>query len=109
MGALVAFNQEVFFGKEDYYFRVLCDQLGFSISANFVDLGYIIILFVVCTDTTIFETSTKDIKGTWGQSANRGKVVKAFKSAVKEAERNNTIQYPDTFQLFKNLFPDVLK
>jgi hypothetical protein len=108
LAATVAFNQEKFIGKADYWFRPLCEELGFSISENFMKFGLRIILFVVCADSTIFETSTKDIKGTWGESQNRFKIPKAFKKAVKEAETKNSINYPDTFQLFKNLFPDVL-
>merc|ERR1719281_1739675 len=105
LAATVAFNQEKFIGKADYWFRPLCEELGFSISENFMKFGLRIILFVVCADSTIFETSTKDIKGTWGESQNRFKIPKAFKKAVKEAETKNSINYPDTFQLFKNLFP----
>lgn len=109
LAAIIAFNQAKFFGKDDYWFRPLCQELGMSLSSNFVSLGFIIIIFVVCVDAKIFETSTRDIEGTWGESAYRNKVVKALTKAVKEAESNNNIKYPETFKLFKNLFPKVLK
>merc|ERR1711959_731370 len=105
LAALIAFNQSEFYGKEDYWFRPLCQKLGLTLTANFVTLGYIIIIFVVCVDANIFEQSTKDIEGTWGTSSNRAKVAKALKEAVKKAESNNKIKYPKTYQLFKNLFP----
>lgn len=108
LAALVAFNQASFFGKGKHWFRPLCEDLGVCVTANFVSLGYIIIIFVVCVDANIFEESTKDIEGNWGDSSNRAKVAKAFIEAVKKAERNNNITYPKTFQLFKNLFPYAL-
>ena len=109
LAAIIAFNQAKFFGKDDYWFRPLCQELGMSLTSNFVRLGFIIIIFVVCIDAKLFETSTKDFEGTWGDSAIRNKVVKALTKAVKEAESNNNIKYSETFKLFKNLFPKVLK
>ena len=109
LAALIAFNQSEFYGKEDYWFRPLCQKLGLTLTANFVTLGYIIIIFVVCVDANIFENATQEIEGNWGDSGNRRKVVVALTKAVKEAESNNAIAFPDTFQLFKNLFPYVLK
>lgn len=109
LAALIAFNQSEFYGKEDYWFRPLCQKLGLTLTANFVTYGYIIIIFVVCVDANIFESATQDIEGNWGKSGNRKEVVVALTKAVKEAENKNAIAFPDTFQLFKNLFPYVLK
>jgi len=110
LAAIVAYNQEKFLGKGDYWFRPLCETLNFKTSENFMRYGYLITLFVVCVDASIFKSSTKNIKGTWGKSSNRGKVSKAFKEAVKEAiKKKRKLNYPHTLKLFQNLFPEVLK
>ena len=75
--------------------------------------GWLIITFVICTSSDIFTESTKEIKGSWGASKNRGKVVKALTSALslKETERTNgiiDIAYTETFKLFKFLFQNIL-
>ena len=64
---------------------------------------------MIAANENIFQESTKELKGTWGTSANRSKIVKNFTKAVKAAERDNTIEYPETFKLFKFLFPQILK
>ena len=105
----VAWNQFKFIGKGEHWFRCLCEETGLLIKGSFMQHGWLIIIFVICANADIFTESTKEIKGSWGASKNRGKVVKALTSAVKEAERNNGIAYPETFKLFKFLFPNILK
>ena len=59
LAGVVAFHQQRFVGKGSYWFKPLYEELGFSaISENFVKNGYLIILFVVCADHTIFKEST---------------------------------------------------
>merc|ERR1711964_3021 len=108
LAALVAFNQSKFFGKGEHWFRPLCEELGVAVSGNFVSKGYIVSLFVVCADSKLFVKSTENIEGSWGKSKNRDKVGKAFVEAVKEAEQNGNVHYPDTLKLFKFLFPWIL-
>ena len=85
------------------------EQLGFPVSKNFITHGYLITIFVVAANENILKESTKNIMGTWGTSANRVKVVTAFTKAVKAADQANDIAYPETFKLFKFLFPQILK
>ena len=96
-------------GKGEHWYRVCFEQLGFPVSKNFITHGYLITIFVVVANENIFKESTKNIMGTWGTSANRVKVVTAFTKAVKAAEQANDIAYPETFKLFKFLFPQILK
>ena len=79
------------------------------IKGTFVSRGWLIIIFVICVNADIFTESTEEIVGSWGTTKNCVKVVKALTSAVKEAERTNDIAYPETFKLFKFLFPNILK
>ena len=88
---------------------MLFEELGFPVTKNFINRGYLITIFVIAANENIFQESTKELKGTWGTSANRSKIVKNFTKAVKAAERDNTIEYPETFKLFKFLFPQILK
>jgi len=109
VAGIVAWNQFKFIGKGEHWFRCLCEEAGLLVKGNFVSRGWLIIIFVICANAGIFEESTKEIEGSWGKSANRGEVVKALTSAVKKAERDNAIAYPETFKLFKFLFPKILK
>lgn len=68
VAAVVAFGQKKFIGKCEHWFRPMCEELGFEVSANFVSYGYIASLFVVCADSKLFESCAKDIKGTWVSS-----------------------------------------
>ena len=104
----VVWNQLKFIGKGEHWFRCLCEEAGLFIKGSFMQHGWLIIIFVICANADIFTESTREIKGSWGASKNRGKVVKALTSAVKEAERTNDIAYPETFKLFKFLFPKFL-
>merc|ERR1711964_73005 len=109
VAGIVAWHQFKFIGKGEHWFRCLCEELGLAVKGNFVSRGWLIIIFFICANADIFTESTKDIEGSWGTSKNRGKVVKALTSVVKEAERKNDIVYPETFKLFKFLFPKILK
>merc|ERR1719473_845397 len=80
-----------------------------KLKETFVTRGWIIIIFVICVNADFFTESTGEIQGSWGATKNRGKVVKALTSAVKKAERENKIAFPETFKLFKFLFPHILK
>lgn len=106
--AVVVFHQEKFLAKKSFWFRSICDELGWELSAAFCDYFYLI-LFVICAKTSLVKTSTSSIKGTWGTSSNQNKVKKAFKEAAKKAEQTNTIEYKESFKLLKTLFPTALK
>ena len=108
VAGVIAFNQLKFVGKGDLWCRALLKDLGIPVSQNYMSRGYMITIFVVVANEEIFEQSTKNIEGTWGTSTNRVKVIKNFVDAVKEAERKNEICYPETFKLFKFLFPQIL-
>ena len=109
VAGVVAWNQFKFVGKKEHWFRCLCEEEGLFIKGTFVSRGWLIIIFVICVNADIFTESTEEIVGSWGTTKNCAKVVKALTSAVKEAERTNDIAYPETFKLFKFLFPNILK
>ena len=109
VAGVVAWNQFRFIGKGEHWFRCLCEESGLFIKGTFMSRGWLIIIFVICANADIFTESTKEIKGSWGSGKNRCKVIKALTSAVKEADRANDITYPETFKLFKFLFPNILK
>jgi len=102
----VAMNQHLFLGKKAYWFQPLCEKLGWDISDNLAK-RWLVVLFVVCADPELVETSTEHIKGAW--SSHRGAVTKAFTNAAKAAEKENKLKYPSTFKLFRKLFPWVLE
>lgn len=106
--AVVAFNQRKFLAKKPFWFRALCDDLGWELSAAFCDCFYII-LFVICADESLVMKSTKNIKKTWGVSGVPNQVKKAFRDAAKDAERANNIKHKETYRLLKQLFPAALK
>jgi len=109
VAGVVAWNQFKFIGKGKHWFRCLCEEAGLKLKETFVTRGWIIIIFVICVNADFFTESTGEIQGSWGATKNRGKVVKALTSAVKKAERENKIAFPETFKLFKFLFPHILK
>jgi len=102
----IAYNQHMFHGKKDYWFQPNCEQLGYEISDN-LSFRWRHVLLVVCADPALVKKSTENLGDSWG--SNRGKVAKAFKDAVKAAEKSKKIRYPETFFLFKQLFPLLLK
>jgi len=106
LAAKIAFNQSKFFGRDMMWFRPLMSDLGWEISESFVTRGFLVVILVVAADPALIESSTKSIKGKW--SENRGEVKKAFIDAAKAAERKKKLKYPQTFALFKKLFPSLL-
>merc|ERR1712146_291225 len=106
--AVVAFNQRKFLAKKPFWFRALCDDFGWELSAAFCEYFYII-LFVICADESLVTESTKNITKTWGVSGVPNQVKKAFKDVAKDAEKENNIKYKETFRLLKQLFPAALK
>lgn len=109
LAAMVEYNQAEFIGKRKYWFRPLCEKLGgFHLSENFQKISLVSIFVVCCDPPDLLESSVKDVKGTWGSGA-RSQCKIAWTEAVKKAIRENTVKYPSTLRLFKNLFPDVLK
>ena len=94
--------------KKSFWFRSICDDLGWEVSAAFCDYFYLI-LFVICANASLVKTSTSSIKGTWGTSQNQNKVKKALKTAAQQADQADTIMYKESFKLLKTLFPKALK
>ena len=77
LAADIAYNQKMFWGKKDYWFLPLCEQLGWDIKDHFKE-RFRIVFFVVCCDPNLVQDSTNHLKKTWSNSAVRTKVVKAF-------------------------------
>ena len=77
LAADIAYNQRMFWGKRDYWFQPLCEQLGWDIKDHFKE-RFRIVFFVVCCDPNLVQDSTNHLKKTWSNSAVRTKVVKAF-------------------------------
>ena len=107
--ALVSYNQIEFLGKPEYWFRPVCDQLGWKppISDNFMD-RHVVSLFVICCDPEMLMSSVEQIPGTWGGS-NRGKFKTAWMEAVREAIKSKKVKYPSELQLLQNILPSVFK
>ena len=109
---MIVFNQKKFLAKEHYWFRVLCETLGWKLSIAFCDYLFMV-LFVICANPSdvkkITQKISQNIKGTWGNSAVQKVVKKNFKEAAKKAERENKIKFKETFKLLKNIFPNALK
>jgi len=107
--ALVSYNQMDFLGKPEYWFRPVCDQLGWKpqISDNFMD-RHIVSLFVICCEPNLLMSSVAHIAGTWGDS-NRGKFKSAWIKAVREAIKSKKVKYPSELNLLQNILPSVLK
>ena len=103
----VVLHQRMFLAKKSFWFRCICDDLGWELSSNFCEYFYII-LFVICADHSLVAKSTSSIKGTWGTSTAQKKVKKALKEAAKAAETQGKIKYKEAFKLFKHLFPTAL-
>jgi len=102
LAAAVAFHHERFLGKELFWFRPLCSELGWKISETF-EKRWLISLFVVCCSPELLETT---INKNWGRKKDECK--EAMKQAVKKAERDKKVKYKQTLKLFKVLFPTVL-
>jgi len=106
--ATVSYGQSKFIGRDDIWFRPMCQELGFDVKKSFFDT-FLIALFVVCVDPELLKSSTKSIKGTWGANQNKFKVKKIWIDVVKKAEMENAEKkYPETFKLLKTILPSVL-
>jgi len=105
----IALHQEKFLGKNpQIWFRALCETLGWDISANFFRY-YLIVLFVVCVDPELIANSTKNLGKQWF-GKDRIQVKKAFADAVKAGVQDpENMKFPKTFQLFKVIFPGIVK
>lgn len=108
LAADIAYNQRLFQGKRKYWFRPLCEQLGWVLSDNFAD-RFRISLMAVCVDPDLIYGSTSHIKGPWGTGPNRALVKESLMKVVKDARRSKKILYPHTFKLFENLFPWIFE
>ena len=105
--ATVAFNQSKFIGREEFWFRPMCNELGFTMSNSFFDT-FLVNMFVVCVDPMLLNSTTADITGTWGDNKNKFKIKKKWIKAVKKADLENKIRYGNTFKLLKFILPSVL-
>jgi hypothetical protein len=108
LAAVIAYNQRKFWGKKDYWFRPLCEELGWEITQQFQE-KHRVVLFVVCVDAELVQSRTKHIKQTWSSNKGRKLIAEEWQKVVKTAKNQNKIQYPSTFELFEKLFPNVLK
>lgn len=107
LAAAIAFNHMRFFGKKDYWFRPICEELGFDLSDTFSE-RFRSVIMVVCVSPELVQEKTEHIEGSWCKDGNRDRVKKAFVNAVKDANAED-IEYPKTLALFKKLFPKLLK
>lgn len=105
----ISLHQHKFIGKkQDIWFRASCETLGWSISKNFFK-DYLIVLFAVCVDPAMIANATKSFGKQWF-GKDRVQVKEALFNAVKTAIRDpEEIEYPKTLELFKFLFPEVVK
>jgi len=106
LAADISYNQTMFFGRKEYWFQPLCENLGWDLSDNFME-RFIICLLCVCADPALIQESTKPITESFSSSGGRGKVKKAMVQAVKKAQKEKNILYPETFELFLNIRPSL--
>ena len=86
----------------------MCNELGFTMSNSFFDT-FLVIMFVVCVDPMLLNSTTADITGTWSDNKKKFKIKKKWIKAVKKAELGNKIRYGNTFKLLKFILPSVLQ
>ena len=93
LAADIAYNQRMFWGKRDYWFQLLCEQLGWDIKDHFKK-RFRIVFFVVCCDPNVIQDSTKHLKKTCSNSAVRTQVVQALRDAVQTAKEQKKLNFP---------------
>lgn len=105
----ISLHQHKFIGKkQDIWFRASCETLGWNISKNFFK-DYLIVLFAVCVDPAMIANATESFGKQWF-GTDRVQVKEALFNAVRTAIRDpEEIEYPKTLELFKFLFPEVVK
>ena len=83
LAADITYNQRMFWGKRDYCFQSLCEQLGWDIKDHLKERFRIVFFVFFFCDPNLVQDSTNHLKKTWSNRAVRTKVVKAFRDVVE--------------------------
>ena len=105
LAADISYNQRMFWGKRDYWFQPLCEQLGWDIKDHFKE-RFRIVFFVVCCD--LVQDSTNHLKKDLEQQRGSNESSESVLRCVPDCKGTEKVKFSSTLKLFETLFPKVL-